>query len=363
MVMKKDTISLLTMLALLAATTAQTHAAQVQDFVRIKGAESNKLVGMGLVVGLNGTGDGKFLPAMRPLAAMMQRLIDPNVAAIELKDVKNVAVVSLTAHLPGSGVREGDTVDVQVASVGTAKSLSGGRLFMTPLLPPVANGQARVLAYAEGQLILEDEDTPTVAKIERGATLTADVYARYMDDFGRMTLVINEANATWPMANTIAALVNDLMSPDGPAIAYAVDQKNIIVQIPPREQTNPAGFISQVLEIPIDPTLVRTEARVTINQRTGTIVMTADVQISPVVISHKGLTITTITPPIQPTAENPQVNQMRFVEMDPSRRGGTKLRDLAAAFEQLKVPTEDQIAIIKEIHRTGKLHARLILED
>ncbi len=340
------------------------HAVQLQDLVRIKGAESNKLVGMGLVVGLSGTGDGgKFMPAMRPLAAMMNRLMDPNVVASELKDVKNVALVSVTVKLPASGVREGDHVDVQVASLGPAKSLEGGRLFMTPLLPPVPNDQSPVFGFAEGNLRVADPNKPTMATVQDGAVLTRDVHARYLDEVGRLTLVLNSANATWPMANTIATLVNDLMAPEAPPIARAIDQKNIVVQLPRTELSNPAAFISQVLEIHLDPSLVRSEARVVINQRTGTIVMTGDVELSPVAISHPGLTITTIIPPPQPSAENPAMEQNEFVGIDPNRRGGARLGDLLAAFNQLKVPAQDRIEIIKQIHKAGDLHAQLIVED
>ncbi len=358
--MVRPILVVLMMLGLLFVPHAR--AVQVQDLVRIKGSESSKLVGMGLVVGLNGTGDGgKFLPAMRPLAAMMQRLIDPNVLAAELKDAQNVAIVSITAKLPAGGVREGDTVDIQIASVGAASSLEGGRLFLTPLYGPLPGSPT--FAFAEGPVTIEDDQTPTVGMIDNGATLTANVAARNVDQFGRLTLVIDQHNATWPMANTIATLINDLMAPDAPPIAAAVDQKNIVIQVPPREQRYPASFIAQVLEIQLDPTLVRTEARVVINERTGTIVMTGDVEISPVVISHKGLTITTITPETPPTPEAPQVERQEFVGLDPSRRGGARLADLLAAFNQLKVPAADRIAILKEIHRTGKLHAKLVLQD
>jgi flagellar P-ring protein precursor FlgI len=351
-------------LVVLLVGSAATQAVQIQDLVRIKGAETNKLVGMGLVVGLRGTGDGgKFAPAMRPLAAMMQRLIDPNTIAAELKDVNNVALVSLTAKLPESGVREGDHVDVQVASLGPASSLAGGRLFMTPLMPPVPGQDIQPLAFAEGPIIIEDDATPTTGVIQQGAVMTRDILSRYVDDHGRMTLIIHQANATWPMANTLATLINDLMAPDGPPLAFALDQKNIIVQMSRRDQLNPASFVSQILEIQLDPSLVRTGARVVINERTGTIVMTADVQLSPVIISHNGLTITTINPQIPATAENPEFVESRFVGLDPGKRAGARLGDLLDAFNQLKVSADDRIAIIKELHRTGKLHAQLILED
>jgi flagellar P-ring protein precursor FlgI len=341
---------------------AAPAAVQVQDIARLKGSESSKLVGMGLVVGLNGTGDGgDFRPAIRPLAAMMQRLMDPNVVAAELEDADNVAVVSITAKLPDSGVREGDKVNVQLASVGAAESLAGGRLFLTPLYGPLPGSP--VFAFAEGPITIEDAETPTVATVERGATLTRNIASRNVDDKGRLTLVLNAHNATWPMASALAMMINDVLAPDSPPIAMAVDQKNVVVQLPERQRPNPAPFIAQLLEIQLDPSLVRTEARVVINQRTGTIVMTGDVELSPVIISHKGLTITTIQPPPQPTPEQPRVEQNQFVGLDPAERAGAKLSDLLAAFNRLKVPAKDRIAIVKEIHRSGKLHAKLVLED
>ena len=362
---RRTTRTLATMLIILSIGGlghAADAAVRLQDLVRLKGSESSKLVGMGLVVGLKGTGDGgKFQPAMRPLAAMMQRLIDPNVVAAELANVKNVAIVTITAKVPAGGVREGDEIDVQISSSGAASSLEGGRLFMTPLYGPIPGSP--IFAYAEGRVVIEDTDTPTVGTIKRGATLTQNITSRNVDQYGRITLVIDQQNATWPMANTIATRVNDEMAPDSPPIAMAVDQKNVVVQIPRPERANPAPFIAQIMEMHLDPTLIRTEARVVINQRTGTIVMTCDVEISPVIVSHRGMTINTITPQAAPTLAAPRVEPQDFVAIDPAKRGGAKLADLLAAFNQLKVPAEDRIAIVKEIHRTGKLHAKLVLED
>jgi flagellar P-ring protein precursor FlgI len=358
---KPTTLLLSAVLLLFAAASARVQAVQVQDLVRIKGAESSKLVGMGLVIGLNGTGDGgKSLPTMRRLASMMSRLGDPTINPLELKDAKNVAVVYITAKLPASGVREGDEIDLQVAAPG-ASSLAGGRLVITPMLGPLPNSP--VFAYAEGPILLEDPVNRAVGTVKRGATLTRDVLAQHVDDGGRMTLVLSEANATWPMASTLATLINDLMAPDGPPIAQAIDQKNVVVQIPLNDRRNPGPFITQILEVQIDPTLVRTEARVVINQKTGTIVMTENVQISPVVITHEGLTITTLQPPRPPTPEQPITEQNNFLALDPGKRSDARLADLVNAFNQLKVPPKDRIAILKEIHRSGKLHAQLILED
>ena len=340
---------------------SSASAVQVQDLVRVKGAESSRLIGMGLVMGLNGTGDGaKSLTTMRRLAGMMNRLGDPTSTAIELKDAKNVAVVYLSAKIPAGGVREGDVVDVQIAAP-SATSLVGGRLVLTPMLGPIPGSP--IYAYAEGGLLIEDEANARTAVVKSGATLTKDVYAQYLDQLGRVTLVIDHANATWPMATTLANLINDIMSPDTAPIAHAMDQKNIVIQVPAVERANLGAFISQILEIQLDATLVRSEARVVVNRRTGTIVMTQNVELSPVVVSHNGLTITTVTPPTPPTAQQPLVEQQPFVPLDPGGRGGSRLSDLLNTFNLLKVPARDRIAILEQIHRSGKLHAQLVVED
>ena len=330
-------------------------AVQVQDIVRLKGAESSKLVGMGLVFGLNGTGDGgKNIAAMRALATVIERLNGASVVAAELKDAKNVAIVALSATLPRAGVREGDYVDVHVSAVG-AKSLEGGRLFLIPLTGPRGS---RVYAYAEGPVIVENPEQPNVGVIENGAQLTENVMARYFDRFGRLTLVINEENATWPVANNLANLINGIIAPDGPNLARAIDQKNIVIDVPINQRSDPAAFISQILTAYIDPDFIAVGSRVVINEKTGTIVMSGDVQLSPLIISQRGLTITTVTP----APQTPQVTQNDFIGLDPANRGGAKLADLLAAFNQLKVETSDRIAIIKELDRSGLMHAQLILE-
>jgi len=345
--------------ALVLVFAAPAEAVQVQDLVRIKGSESNQLVGMGLVVGLNGTGDGgEFLPAMRPLASAIQKLIDPGVVAAELEDAENVALVSLSVRIPAAGVREGDRVDVYVSAIGSAESLRGGRLFLVPLTGPVPNSP--IFAYAEGPVVIEDAEHPTVGVIRKGAQLTRDIMARHLDRYGRLTLVIHEENATWSVAKNLAALINGELSPDEP-IAYALDAKNVVVQTPPADRHRPAPFIARVMETYIDPSQVTPGATVVINERTGTIIISGDVQISPVVITQRGLTISTL-PGGEAAAPDDEPQRQPFAAIDPERRGGAKLTDLLEAFNQLKVPVEDRIAVLREMKRAGHLHAKLIIE-
>jgi flagellar P-ring protein precursor FlgI len=352
-------ISMLLMVVAYAVTPVA--AVQVQDIARLKGSESNKIVGMGLVVGLNGTGDGgKFAPAMRPLAQMIGRFVDPNTIAAELKDVKNVALVSVTAELSANGVREGDRVDVKVSSIGPAKSLKGGTLFMIPLMAP-RPGTEMIFAFAEGSVSIEDEDNPTVGKISKGAVLTRDIMTQHVKN-GQVTLVINAAHASWPVARNLAQNINDELTPEGPPVARAIDPKNVTVQVPMWERNDPSLFLSKLLVMSFPTSLMPIEARVVINERTGTIIMSGNVEISPIMISKKGLTITRLNPAPVPDAINPDLSEDRFIGIDPADKGGTRLEDLIEAFNQLKVEAQDRIEIIKAIDAAGHLHAKLIFE-
>jgi flagellar P-ring protein precursor FlgI len=338
--------------------TVPAWAVKIADITRIGGQRSNILTGLGLVYGLKGTGDGgAFLPMIRPLAAALGKLSDPATAA-ELANVQNVALVSLTATVPPNGVRDGDKIDVYVTSLGAAGSLRGGRLFVSPMGGPIPN--SGIFALSSGPVVLEDPSTPTVGVVKGGCVMEADLPAKYIEN-GQFTLILEDPSASWTMASTIAKIINDAGDGDvGETLAVAVDPKNVIVTIPKSERERPDSFISRVQRLPVP--MLPTEARVTINDRTGTIIMTGDVEISPVVISHKGLTITTVEPPPTPTPRTPVTTSTEVVALDTTNQGGGKLQDLVNALDQLKVPTEDRIAIVKELYRTGKLHAKLIIE-
>jgi flagellar P-ring protein precursor FlgI len=347
-------------LILLALTCLATPAwaVKVADITRIGGQRSNVLTGLGLVYGLKGTGDGgDFLPAIRPLAGMLGKFSDTSSIA-ELSNVSNVALVSLTATVPANGVRDGDKLDVYVTSIGAASSLKGGRLFVTPMRGPIPG--SGIFALSEGPVVLEDPSTPTVGVIKAGCVMEADLRPTMIEN-GQFTLVLEEPSASWTMASAIAKAINTAGDGDeGETLAVVIDPKNVVVTIPKAEQARPDSFISRVQRL--DVYMVPTEARVTINDRTGTIIMTGDVEISPVVISHKGLTITTINPAPVPSAARPVVSSKEVVALDTTNQGGGKLQDLVNAMDQLKVPAEDRIAIVKDLYTSGRLHAKLIIE-
>jgi len=344
-------------LLLVVLPTTAVQAVKVADITRIGGQRTNQLVGIGLVYGLKGTGDGgDFMPAIRPLAAMLTKFANP-VELSELANVANVAVVSVTATVPKDGARDGDELDCYITSLGSASSLKGGRLILSPLQGPLANGS--ILAMAQGAVVLEDPSSPVVGKVVGGCVMEADLPSTYIDN-GRFSLIIEDPSTSWTVASTIAKIINDAEGDGGQILATAVDPKNIVVVIPEIERERPDSFISRVQRLPVPQ--LPTEARVQINDKTGTLIITGDVEISPVVISHKGLTISTISPQPVPSVRTPMLTTKDAISLDTTNTGGAKLQDLVDTLDKIKVPAEDRITIVKELFKTGKLHAKLIVE-
>jgi flagellar P-ring protein FlgI len=340
---------------------APAGAVKIADITRIGGERTNILTGLGLVYGLKGTGDGGgFAPAIAPLRSMLAKFGDP-VTVQQLSNAANVAVVMVTATVPAPGARDGDHLDVHVSSIGAAPSLRGGRLFVTPMQGPLPGGP--LLALAEGPITIEDPSTPTVGVIRAaagGAVMETDLPAHIIDSAGRFTLILDEYSASWGTASRIAKIINDSEANMGEVLANAIDGKNVLVTIPASERDHPDSFIGRIQQLPVQ--MIATKARVTINQKTGTIIMTGDVEISPVVISHNGLSISTVMPPPQATPRTPVVTDHQAIAISTVDAPNGNLEDLVAAMEELKVPAQDRIEIIEELYKTGKLHAELIEE-
>ena len=216
-----------------------------------------------------------------------------------------------------------------------------------------------MFALASGNVVLEDPTTATVGRVRGGAVMERDLTMNYV--FGdRFTLVLDDPFASIGMATAIANVINDAEGYGGYAIAKAVSAKDIVVTVPAAERGNANHLIARIERLPLPP--VEEAARVVINNATGTIVLTGDVEIEPVVISHNGLTISTLEPQQPPSLARPQVTERDFFAIDTENVGGPKLRDLLENLDQLKVPADERIAILKELHRSGKLRAELIEE-
>jgi len=327
-------------------------AVRLKDVARVKGQETNSLQGLGLVVGLKGTGDGgKYLPTIRSLATVMQYMRSPVLGGpAELKDASNVALVMVTCTVPAGGARQGDLLDCQVSSIGAAKSLAGGRLFLAAMQGPDIDSP-RIFGFAEGLLHLDDPQVPTVARIRDGCRLEEDFMNPFIDK-DTMTLVLDRNHADFEVAQEVAEVINSQLSiQSGEATpAKAINSQNIVVKVPAQYRDDYVLFVSQIMSLTMSEPA--TEARVVINERAGSIVIGADVEIGAVVVSHKNIVIET---------ENTLPND-RFIPIDPAGTQTTKLRSLVAALQAVKVPNADVIEIIKGLDRNGKLHGRLIIE-
>lgn len=380
--MKEVTVTLrrtILLLVIFALPGVCARAAEVTcrigDVTHLKGQRINRLIGMGLVAGLNGTGDGdEYAPTMRALAEGLKHLAVPIVSLDELQDTRNVALVLVEVALPENGVREGDRVDVQVSAFGAAKSLAGGRLLPTPLVHHDMS-VGTVFAFAGGPLQLVNPTIPTRASVPGGAVMEEDVLLGYIAR-GRelpytsdwiqpsaryITFVLNDEHATWALAHEIAATIDSELSlaADVDHVALAVDPKNVLIFVP--EEQTPASWIRDIETLML--LVPENEARVVINRHTGTIVVSGNVNISPVVVSQKGLTVTILPVGADGAADEVVAGPQTFVGIDPSRAGGSTVNDLLAALNRLNVNVEDRIAILTEIHRLGKLHAKLLYED
>jgi flagellar P-ring protein precursor FlgI len=356
--------SLLTFLCLALLGEISFARTLVKHIARLKGQEEITIQGMGLVIGLNGTGDGAaYGPTLRSLATMLAKMNMPLEAGMkELKDAKNVALVMVTATIPASGARQGDLLECTVSSIGAAKTLDNGYLVTTPLLSPQA-GNDRVYGIAQGPLQLDNPRAKSVARIRQGCRLEADFFNAFLKD-NKITLVLNKSHADFEVAQEMASLINNQLgsylyeanaeastSRERKPLARALDQVNIEILVPDQYLTDPVDFVSQVMGIQmIEP---QTGGRVIINERAGSIVISGEVEIGSVAVTHNNLVIE--TPGVIPTGS-------QFVGVETTPKPTAKLKNLVEALNGLKVPAADQITIIKGIERDGKLHGTLIIE-
>lgn len=346
---------------LLAAPIAWGQQQELRDILRVKGQEEVTLQGMGLVVGLSGTGDKSFTPATRALATMMQHMGNPvgrdqagGPVLDELKNAQNIALVTVTATVPGSGASEGDRLMCYVHSVNNAKSLEGGYLLTTPMTAPLPGSQV-VHGFAQGPLRVENSSNGRVAKVYRGCRLERNFRHPYMTEDGRLTLVLKNAHAGFQNAREVERLINDTYASrystyegdGGEGIARALDAVSIEVLIPTAYRETPVQFISEIESLRILGS--NTEARVVINEQAGLIVVGANVEIGPCAIAHKNITV------------EAGVDDGRFTPIDPLKRA-TRLKDLVDALNAIKASPQDIIDIIKGIERDGQLYGKLVIE-
>jgi flagellar P-ring protein precursor FlgI len=340
---------------------------RIKDLAHIQGVRENQLIGYGLLVGLNGTGDkGGTQFTVNSLSNMLRKLgvsVDPGA----LK-VKNVAAVIVTATLPPFA-RKGERIDVTVSSLGDATSLQGGTLLLTPLkgadnqVYAVAQGPLSVGGFAAGGWAGGgvQKNHPTAGRIPQGASVEREI-AFSLDATKPLLMVMDSAD--FITAARIARKINDTLKME---VAHASDPRSIYLTIPPQFQNNLVELVATVQEIEVEPD---TRARVVINERTGTVVVGENVHISTVAISQGNLSIEIKENPLvsQPlpfsrgeTQKVPQTDitvheeQGKLIPIPANATVG----ELVKALNAIGVTSRDLIAILQSIRAAGALHAEL----
>lgn len=354
---------------LLAAAVAQAAFAappvRVKDLTRVEGVRSNPLVGYGLVVGLQGTGDGTQAAFTIQSLANALRRNGVSVPQGQIR-VRNVAAVMVTAELPPFA-RPGQKVDVQVSSVGDAKSLQGGTLLMTPLLGPdglayaVAQGAVSIggafLGGSGGTTVQKNH--PTSGLIPSGAVVERSVPVA-LGASPALRLLLHEPD--FATAERVASAINEAL---GRPVAHAEDPVSIRLE----PAGDPVALLSRVGAVEVRPDTV---ARVVINERTGTVVMGTDVRVSRVALAHGNLQIEvrTVLGVSQPaplsqgrTAIVPERDVVAAEE--PSRvlalEEGVSVGQIVEALNTLGVSARDMIAILQALRAAGALHAEVVV--
>jgi flagellar P-ring protein precursor FlgI len=358
------------LLAVLLALPALSNPIRIKDLVEFDGVRGNDLVGYGLVVGLNGSGDGiRNAPFTEEIMSNILERLGVNVTGEQFRP-KNVAAVFVTAELPAFS-RAGSQIDVTVSAIGDAKSLLGGTLIMTPL--NAADGQIYAVAQgtiiaggavAEAEAATVTQGVPTAGVIPAGARVEREID---FDLNSLSTLRLALRNPDFTTAGRIETAIN---ADFGRGVARMLDAGTVRLDIKATRMPSPAHALGRIENILVTP---ERKARVVVDQRSGTIVMGEDVRISRVAVSQGNLTLRIQEAPVvvqpNPFSDGQSVVVPRSraeIEEEPGTGlaeipGGTSLSEVIAGLNALGVSPRDMIDILKSIKAAGALHAEFLV--
>ena len=350
-------------------------ADRIKDLTSLAGVRSNQLVGYGVVVGLAGTGDGNTGITLQSMQALVSRFgITSDLGGF---NGDNAAAVMITADLPPF-TKPGQTIDVTVSTVGGAASLKGGTLLMSPLLG--ADGETYAIAQGNvivGGLGVEGADNssltvniPTVGRIPKGASVERLVPTEFLDaDF----VILNLHQGDFTTANNITTAINETF---GEGTAISLDTNSIRV-VAPQDPTLKVGFVSVLENIEV----VRSEppAKIIVNSRTGTLVISGNVKVTPAAVSHGTLSVrvnedvnvqggdaTAIGDGAQANAGAQAVPDTEIVVEEQTAKAflfdaGVSLNELVDAINAVGATPSDLVAILEALREAGALNAELIV--
>jgi flagellar P-ring protein precursor FlgI len=337
-------------------------AVRIKDIISFEGIRGNQLVGYGIVVGLNGTGDGlNSSPyTQESLVSMLER-IGVNIRN-SAPSGKNVAAVMVTATLPAFA-RQGSKIDVTVSAIGDAKDLNGGTLLVTPLrgadgeVYAVSQGPVSVGGYSvQGAAASDTKGVPTAGRIANGAIIEKEINFKFNE---MKTMNLSMRNPDFTTAKQIENVINTYA---GKEIATVLDPMTIQVKFADR---NPVQFITDIEKLTIHPD---TPAKIVVDGRDGIVVMTSKVRLSEVAVAHGNITFlvkqsaavsqpyglsngSTVTIPKTSIKVNEEKGQIGIVE------SGASLQDVVDGLQKLKAKPRDLIIILNSVKAAGALQA------
>jgi flagellar P-ring protein precursor FlgI len=342
-----------------------SRSEQIKEIATIEGVREVQLIGYGLVVGLNGTGD-KGIATLQSIANMLQRMN----LTVRPKDIKakNVAAVMVTATIPPFA-KLGMKVDALVSTIGDAKSLQGGTLLLTPLKGPdgivyaLAQGPVSVGGFIGGKGgTRTQKNFPTTGKVPGGVIIERELPFVW-GNTNEIRILLDRPD--FSLASEIAKKINATYSAE---YAIPVDPATVTVKIPEEYRENTVGFVTDIekLDVPVD-----TSARVIINERTGTVIIGERVKVYPVAIAHGDLTIEIKTefgvsqpPPFAPPGSETVIVPQREVRVEEKKASlvevsGATLGEVVKALNALGVTPRDLISILQALKAAGALRGEL----
>lgn len=350
---------------------APVRAERVKDIASVAGVRANQLVGYGLVVGLDGTGDQTSqAPFTVQSIINMLAKFGVTIPANVNPQLKNVAAVTVTADLPAFS-KQGQTIDVTVGSIGNASSLRGGSLLLTPL----RGADGEVYAIAQGSVVVSgfgisgkdgsrvSVNVPSGGRVPNGAMVEKEVPTGFGNE---PTVVLNLNTPDFTTATRVTEGINKML---GEGSAQALDAVSVKVAAP-AEKSARISFVSALQEMEIDPG--EAPARVIINSRTGTVVIGSRVRVTPAAVAHGSLSVT-IRENVDVSQPNPLsggqtvVTPNSTISVDqPAARmflfnAGVDLDQIVRAVNQVGAAPGDLVAILEALKQAGALHAELLV--
>ena len=353
------------------------YSDRLKDLTSIAGVRSNQLVGYGIVVGLNGTGDGNIGLTLQSMQSMVSRfgLVTDTAGLNGANTAAEIVTADMTAF-----AKPGQTIDITVSTLGKASSLRGGTLLMTPLLG--ADGET--YAIAQGNLVVgglgvtgQDGSSvvvniPTVGRVPRGATVEKLVETQFLKSDN---IILNLHQSDFSTSLEVSNAINEIFGPD---VSVPLDASSIKVRSP-KDPAQKVAFVSLLENIEIEP--ARPKAKVIVNARTGTIVIGGDVRVTPSVVTHGSMTVR--------VNEDPNVNQNNNLAMNSDQvvvtpgdatvtpdteidvdeevakafifDPGVELSEIVESINAVGASASDLVAILEALREAGSLRAELII--